>query len=84
MDNKFAEGRKNLITTGLLALAAVTIGRIIPACTHLGKTASGKKVKMLTADGKLVEVDRSFIKKGKKASGKDIQAFMQTPKETLR
>ena len=84
MENKFAEGRKNLITTGILALAAVTIGRIIPACTHFGKTASGKKVKMLTADGKLVEVDRAFIKKGKKASGKEVLAFMETPKENLK
>ena len=43
---------------------------------------SGEKIKMLTADGKLVEVDKSVYEKvsaGKKASNKDILNWMKNP-----
>lgn len=41
-----------------------------------------EKVKMLTADGKLVEVDRSVFEqltKGKKASNQEIYRWMNNP-----
>lgn len=43
---------------------------------------SGEKIKMLTADGKLVEVDKAIVEaaaKNKKASNKDIYDWMQNP-----
>jgi hypothetical protein len=43
---------------------------------------SGEKIKMLTADGKLVEVDKSVFEKvsaGKKASNKEILNWMKNP-----
>lgn len=45
-------------------------------------TGSGDKVKMLTADGKLVEVDRTVFEKaqsGKKATNKEILHWMDNP-----
>ena len=47
-----------------------------------------EKVKMLTADGKLVEVDKAILEKAvknKKASNKDIYTWMKNPsKKTNR
>lgn len=42
----------------------------------------GEKVKMLTPDGKLVEVDKSIVQRAssnKKATNKDIYDWMQNP-----
>lgn len=44
--------------------------------------AANEKVKLLTADGKLMEVDRSVLEKvatKKKASNKEILEWMQNP-----
>lgn len=44
--------------------------------------AADEKVKLLTADGKLMEVDRSVLEKvatKKKASNKEILEWMQNP-----
>ncbi|MCX6317552.1 MAG: hypothetical protein NTW29_09695 [Bacteroidetes bacterium] len=46
------------------------------------KQASAGTVKMLTADGKLVEIDRAVFEaaaKNKKASNKDIYDWMKNP-----
>jgi len=43
---------------------------------------SGEKIKMLTADGKLVEVDKSVYEKavsGQKATNKEILNWMDNP-----
>lgn len=48
----------------------------------LSKKASGEKIKMLTPDGKLVEVDKSVIEQAvnrKKAGNKDIYDWMKNP-----
>ena len=45
------------------------------------KTASGEKIKMLTPDGKLVEVDKSLLKRDSgtpPASNKEVKEWMQT------
>jgi hypothetical protein len=46
------------------------------------KSSSAGTVKMLTADGKLVEIDRTVLEaatKNKKASKKDIYDWMKNP-----
>ena len=46
------------------------------------KDLTGEKVKMLTADGKLVEVDKAILEKAtrnKKASNKEIFHWMKNP-----
>ena len=48
----------------------------------LAKKRSGEKVKMLTPDGKLVEVDKSVLEQAanrKKAGNQDIYNWMENP-----
>ena len=62
----------------VLATGTVT-GLITQASANPTSPADGKKVKMLTADGKLVEVDQSVLEKitaTKKASDKEIFEWM--------
>ena len=68
--------RRNFINSVLAAGTAT--GLILPIISK-SKPKSGDKVKMLTADGKLVEVDRSVIEKAtgaKKATGKEVFEWM--------
>ena len=62
--------------TSVLALPSILWGKK-PATSP-----SGKKVKLLTQDGKLVEVDESVLKaktQNKKASNKEIFTWMDNP-----
>jgi len=46
------------------------------------KTGSGDKIKLLTAEGKLVEVDKEVLRNaatGKKAANRDIYRWMKNP-----
>ena len=74
--------RRSFINSILVAGTATGIGAatglIIPKSTDPGQK-SGTKVKMLTADGKLVEVDQSVIDKlaaSKTASDKEVFEWM--------
>ena len=56
--------RRKFLKFGLLAGGTTLAALAIPGCGKIGEDASvqtGKKVKVLTADGKLVEVDSSHI-----------------------
>ena len=72
-----AEGRKNFLKIGAMALAGFLIGKNFSrAFKGKAPAASGEKIKMLTADGKLVEVDRAYIKKKTKVSDKAIMNWI--------
>ena len=75
MSSPKKSNRRSFINSILVAGTAT--GIIIPAITD-PETKSGTKVKMLTADGKLVEVDKSVIEKAtsKKASDKEVYEWM--------
>lgn len=50
--------------------------------TLLSANKKDEKIKMLTADGKLVEVDRAVVEeaaKNKKATNKEIYNWMENP-----
>jgi hypothetical protein len=62
--------------TSVLALPSILWGK------KPSPQPSGKKVKLLTQDGKLVEVDESVLKaktQNKKASNKEIFNWMDNP-----
>ncbi len=59
-------------------LSSITLLNFLPD----SKKKKTERVKMLTADGKLVEVDKSVFEKattGKKASNKEIYDWMNNP-----
>jgi hypothetical protein len=65
--------------SSLLAFPSILFGQNKPA-------KKGKMVKMLTQDGKLVEVDESVlaaVKKGTKAGNKDIFHWMKNPSKKV-
>jgi len=66
------------------ALAAVALVALAKASNKALPPAESKKMKMLTPDGKLVEVDASVISKAtstqQRASNKEVQQWMKTSK----
>ena len=73
--------RRNFLKTALAALA--TLG-LVAVAKKLPPTDTSKKIKMLTPDGKLVEVDESVIsiagETQQRVSNKEIQDWMKTSK----
>lgn len=68
----------SIIATGA---AAAVITPLVPDL----KPKNGDKIKMLTPDGKLVEVDRSVIEKAtgsKKATGQEVFEWMDKKHKT--
>ncbi len=68
-----------------LSLTALTFVGLAPLLTNtLGEKSRGKKIKMLNADGKLVEVDETLVAKlseqQKRASNQDLKEWMNTSK----
>jgi len=75
MPTKKKYNRRIFISSVITAGTAAVITPLIPDL----KPKSGDKIKMLTPDGKLVEVDRSVIEKAagsKKATGKEVFEWM--------
>jgi hypothetical protein len=75
-----AEGRQTFVKTMLILAAGTLVGRWFGKSSKRTNNIAetGEKIKMLTADGKLVEIDRAYItKKGHKASGSDIQNWLK-------
>ena len=75
------KSRRQFLLLGLLSGAAGTAA----GQTGGGDDSSGEKVKMLTPDGQLVEVDKAVldqITRRKKASNKDILDWRQPPKSS--
>ncbi len=78
--NEESQGKRNFLKIALTASAAMVAGILIPK--KILQTTGPEKIKFLTADGKLVEIDPSKIKSkpAEKASEKDIRNWMQTDK----
>lgn len=80
-DKNFSDkNRRSFLVASALAFAGLIIGKVIPGSLSGKKpaaSASGEKIKMLTADGKLVEVDRSFIKNSRKATTQDVMHWIK-------
>jgi len=75
--NKFSS-RKKFLLWSTAAISSVTILKFITG----SKKKETERVKMLTADGKLVEVEKTVYNKaaaGKKASNKEIYDWMKNP-----
>jgi hypothetical protein len=71
-------GRRKFLKFGLGFMAGIGV---LTAVGGVGKAISKKeKIKMLTPDGKLVEIDASHIEKvvSDKASNEDLQQWMKT------
>jgi hypothetical protein len=78
--------RRKFLQFGLLAggaAAVVGLKNIFLKKTSAGKVEN-KKIKMLTPDGKLVEVDESVVSQvasdQQRASNKEVQQWMKTSK----
>ena len=65
--------RKKFIWWGAAALASITAFRFF------GKKKKEKPetVKMLTEDGRLVEIDKNMLSKGKKISNEELQQWIK-------
>ncbi len=66
-----ATNRRDFLKKGLLAAAAVTA---VPLAAEATPKATGETIKMLTPDGKLVEVSKAVVSKApkKKVNSKEI------------
>lgn len=66
------------------ALAVIATAGLTTISSKVFKKEEGKKVKMLSPDGKLVEVDESVISKAgstkQRASNREVQHWMKTSK----
>ena len=82
MLSKEKNNRRNFLKSILTAGSA--IGLLTPFKTN-PKLKSNNKIKMLTADGKLVEVDKSVIEKNKdlkRASDKEVFDWIGSKNKT--
>lgn len=70
-------GRRKFLRYGLGFVAGIGI---FSSLGNVTKAMSRKKIKMLTADGKLVEIDASKIEKvvKEKASNDEVQEWMKS------
>ena len=76
MSSKKKRDRRNFISSILTGGTAV--GSINPVSAN-PKSTNGSKIKMLTADGRLVEIDKSVFEKKaglQKASDKEVYEWM--------
>lgn len=84
MENKEKDMEKNrrreFIGTGVAAGAGIVLGI---AAGNLLKEKHGETVKMMTADGQLVEVEKRFLPKkdGKIVSNKELKNWMEDHKK---
>lgn len=60
-NNKQKKSRRDFIETGIAAAAGVAIGLAVGNKLPHGQTEAPETVKMLTPDGKLVEVEKRFL-----------------------
>ncbi|MDI1354510.1 MAG: hypothetical protein PSX36_06315 [bacterium] len=79
-------GRRGFLKLGLLAAGLTAVGGGLQEALSeekiTAKSDGGEKMKMLTPDGKLVEIDKSLFDKlstKKKASNSEIYQWMNNP-----
>ncbi len=75
--------RRKFLSFGLISGAALVTQKVEAMASGL---VDDEKVKMLTADGKLVEVSKSLLQQssnGEKAKNKDILNWSDTAKKSM-
>lgn len=79
-------GRRSFLKLGLLAAGLTAVGsglqESLTEDKGLAKSEGGEKMKMLTPDGKLVEIDKALFDKlstKKKANNSEIYQWMNNP-----
>ena len=77
--------RRNFLKAALAAIGVVGLAGISQKKPQeISSNKEGKKIKMLTPDGKLVEIDESVYSQisstHKRASDKEVQQWMKTSK----
>jgi hypothetical protein len=82
MSSQKKNNRRKFLRSFLIAGTA--LGAVTPL-NKISKQTNKEKIKMLTADGKLVEVDKSVIEKNadlKRASDKEVFDWMTTKRKS--
>ncbi|HQQ93833.1 MAG TPA: hypothetical protein PLQ93_04725 [Bacteroidia bacterium] len=79
-------GRRGFLKLGLLAAGLTAVGsgmnNVLTEASENETGDAGTKVKMLTPDGKLVEIDKALFEKlstGQKAGKSEIYQWMNNP-----
>ncbi len=76
--------RRNFIETGITGATGVALGLAAGNLLQAGQEEAPERIKMLTADGKLVEVEKRFLPPmcGKPAavSNQELLAWMENKK----
>ena len=73
MDNKINKNssRKKFLILGLSAITFFSVFKFVRP------SQKKKKVKLLTQDGRLVEIDKNLLSKGKKISNEELQQWIK-------
>jgi phage repressor protein C with HTH and peptisase S24 domain len=82
MDNQDNNNRRNFLRS--ILLTAGTLG-LVSTANKKPTSENKEKIRMLTADGKLIEVDKSVIEKNtalKRASDKEVFEWMNKKNKT--
>jgi len=70
--------RKNFLLWGTTALSAMAVIKWIPGFRKKQDIKAGEMVKMLSQDGRLVEIDARLLSNaGKKASTEELQQWVK-------
>ena len=76
MNGNHQNSRRKFLSLSILAGAGLLAGKASAQSTE----ESGEKIKMLTKEGKLVEVDKALLTKKKSASKKDVLRWIHPGK----
>ncbi|MDP4215590.1 MAG: hypothetical protein Q8927_05265 [Bacteroidota bacterium] len=81
MENKDKTSRKKFVVRGLGGLATVLIAASLPFAWRKKPQKKAKMVRMLTEDGRLVEVDESLLPSNKrKVTDGELQGWIKKNK----
>jgi hypothetical protein len=75
---KRTDSRKKFLLSGAAILSALAIWKFIPGRKSKQDSPTNETVKMLTQDGKLVEIDKRLLaSSGKKISNEELQTWIK-------
>lgn len=73
-----SDTRKKFLLSGAAVLSALAIWKFIPGRKSKKGSTTNESVKMLTQDGKLVEIDKRLLSSsGKKISNEELQQWIK-------
>jgi hypothetical protein len=76
MNGNHQNSRRKFLSLSIIAGAGLVAGKVSAQTAE----ESGEKIKMLTKDGKLVEVDKALLTRKKQASKKDVLRWIHPGK----